>query len=84
MKKQILSVGDAMSRADQKQVFGGFSRVGGGVELCDGVAGSACETDDDCCESGSTCQTYSVYLDGHGHYNTMGLGTPVGTRQYCS
>ena len=84
MKKQILKIGTAMNRAQQREVFGGFGKVGGGVYICDAVEGTACETDEDCCFSGSTCQTYSVYLDGHGHYNTMGLGTPVGTRQYCS
>ncbi|GEM_PF-3254908 len=37
MKKQILKIGNALSKAEQKTVQGGFGRTG------------ACTTDSDCC-----------------------------------
>jgi hypothetical protein len=50
MKKQILNIGKALSRAEQKQVFGGrVLEEGGGSGFCD--TSGQCSTDSECPDS---------------------------------
>ncbi|WP_456420681.1 hypothetical protein [Lutibacter sp.] len=54
MKKQFLNVGKALSKAEQREIFGGevLTREGGGE--C--AAGASCEEDMDCTNIGIQCQ----------------------------
>lgn len=54
MKKQILNIGKVLSRAEQKQVFGGDLENEGDSGLC---YSSTCRTDNEklCCKG--SCQT---------------------------
>ncbi len=45
MKKQILNIGDALSKTEQKEVVGGFGVV---PWIC--IEYVNCNTDDDCCD----------------------------------
>ncbi|MCE7996112.1 MAG: hypothetical protein HEP71_29300 [Roseivirga sp.] len=45
MKKQILNIGEALSKTEQKEVIGGFGVV---PWIC--VEYANCNTDDDCCD----------------------------------
>ncbi len=86
MKKQILSIGKSLSRADQKEIHGGsrsvLTPVGGGVVFCasEGTF-QACQSSSDCC-GGETCQAITIYSD-DGNLNLSGLGNSLGTQTRC-
>jgi hypothetical protein len=48
MKKQILKLGNALSRKEQREVFGG-NEPGGPRKVIGGPTGPECSTDSDCC-----------------------------------
>lgn len=51
MKKQILNIGKALSRAEQKEVFGGAELTQEGGEMCSDVCNSGTKV----CPTGQEC-----------------------------
>lgn len=79
MKKEILNIGEALDKAQQKEVFGGtLTKV---PTIC--APGQSCSSDDDCCPGEVCGWIYSS--DFEFDENEWGNQTQTGgSRQICS